>query len=47
MAIEEKSTSITDEKWKEIENNAIANLHLELAYYNEGDLGYSHKPVQG
>jgi len=31
-AIEEKSEGITDKKWKEIDNNAIANLHLALAY---------------
>jgi len=28
--IEEKPESITDKKWKEIDNNAIANLHLAL-----------------
>jgi len=31
-AIEEKPEGITDKKWKEIDNNAIANLHLALAY---------------
>jgi len=30
-AIEEKHNDITDKKWKEIDNNAIANLHLALA----------------
>jgi len=29
--IEEKPVGITDQKWKEIYNNAIANLHLALA----------------
>ena len=29
-AIEEKPAGITDKKWKEIDNNAIANLHLAL-----------------
>jgi len=29
-AIEEKPVAITDKKWKEIDNNAIANLHLAL-----------------
>ena len=29
-AIEEKLVGITDQKWKEIDNNAIANLHLAL-----------------
>jgi len=31
-AIEEKPEGITNKKWKEIDNNAIANLHLALAY---------------
>lgn len=30
-AIGDKPTTITDEKWKEIDGNAIANLHLALA----------------
>jgi len=30
-AIEEKSDDIIDKKWKEIDNNAIANFHLALA----------------
>jgi len=30
-AIEEKPEGITDKKWKEIDNNAITNLHLALA----------------
>jgi len=30
-AIEEKPEGITDKKWKEIDNNAIENLHLALA----------------
>jgi len=30
-AIEEKPEGITNKKWKEIDNNAIANLHLALA----------------
>jgi len=30
-AIEEKPVGITDKKWKEIDNNAIANFHLILA----------------
>jgi len=29
-AIEEKPVGITDQKWKEIDNNVIANLHLAL-----------------
>ena len=29
-AIEEKPEGITNKKWKEIDNNAIANLHLAL-----------------
>ena len=30
-AIKEKPEGITDKKWKEIDNNAISNLHLALA----------------
>ncbi|XP_027922652.1 uncharacterized protein LOC114180538 [Vigna unguiculata] len=30
-AIEERPTGITKKKWKEMDNNAIANLHLALA----------------
>jgi len=30
VTIEEKPASITNQKWKEIDNNAIANLHLAL-----------------
>ena len=31
IAIEGRPTEITDEKWKETNNNAVANLHLALA----------------
>lgn len=30
-AIQEKLVEMTDQKWKEIDNNAIANLHLAMA----------------
>jgi len=30
-AIEERPTNITNQKWKEIDNNVIANLHLAFA----------------
>ena len=29
-AIEVRPEGLTDDKWKEIDNNAIANLHLAL-----------------
>jgi len=29
-AIEERPASITEQKWKEMDNNGIANLHLAL-----------------
>jgi len=56
-AIEEKSVGITKQKWKEIDNNAIANFALSISRcdliqhcgedYNEGNLGYSLKHVRG
>ena len=31
LAIESRPTGLTNDKWKEIDDNAVANLHLPLA----------------
>ena len=56
-AIGERLMEITDDKWNEIDGNAISVLHLVLAEgvlsnvaekkYNEGNMRYSHKIVRG
>jgi len=30
-AIDDRPADITDEKWKEMDDNAVANLHLAMA----------------